>query len=155
MTSLRGPGKRNFNAVSHKPKLTGTDWIELNWCARWFMGYCIKISLPRAPQWRHRSPGKQEYTLKRSLWYKTWGLTRVKKGTCSTFQFFNGWNYAHFDKISRLLFWNTYLCQNVCGFSSCWFTDLGCWFVFFIFIIITTITQSFFNPLGPEICPNI
>ena len=25
MTSLRGPGERNFNAVSHKPKLTGTD----------------------------------------------------------------------------------------------------------------------------------
>ena len=24
MTSLRGPGERNFNAVSHKPKLTGT-----------------------------------------------------------------------------------------------------------------------------------
>ena len=58
VTSLRGPGERNFNAVSHKPKLTGTDWIELNWCARWFMGYGIKISFPRPPQWRHRSPGK-------------------------------------------------------------------------------------------------
>ena len=58
MTSLRGPGERNFNAVSHKPKLTGTDWIELNWCARWFMGYGIKISFPRPPQWRHRSPWK-------------------------------------------------------------------------------------------------
>ena len=57
VTSLRGPGERNFNAVSHKPKLTGTDWIELNWCARWFMGYGIKISFPRPPQWRHRSPG--------------------------------------------------------------------------------------------------
>ena len=57
MTSLRGPGERNFNAVSHKPKLTGTDWIELNWCARWFMGYGIKISFPRPPQWRLRSPG--------------------------------------------------------------------------------------------------
>ena len=31
MTSLRGPGESNFNAVSHKPKLTGKDWIELNW----------------------------------------------------------------------------------------------------------------------------
>ena len=51
VTSLRGPGERNFNAVSHKPKLTGTDWIELNWCARsWLMGYGIKISIPRAPQ---------------------------------------------------------------------------------------------------------
>ena len=57
VTSLRGPGERNFNVVSHKPKLTGTDWIELNWCARWFMGYSIKISSPRSPQWRHRSPG--------------------------------------------------------------------------------------------------
>ena len=27
------------------------------WCARWFMGYGIKISFPRPPQWRHRSPG--------------------------------------------------------------------------------------------------
>ena len=57
VTSLRGSGERNFNAVSHKPKLTGTDWIELNWCACWFMGYGIKISFPRPPQWRHRSPG--------------------------------------------------------------------------------------------------
>ena len=48
MTSLQGPGERNFNAVSHKPKLTGTDWIELNWCVRWFMGYGIKISFPRS-----------------------------------------------------------------------------------------------------------
>ena len=56
VTSLRGPGERNFNAVSHKPKLTGTDWIELNWCAHWLMGYGIKISIPRSPQWRHRSP---------------------------------------------------------------------------------------------------
>ena len=46
VTSLRGPGERNFNAVSHKSKLTGTDWIELNWCARWFMGYGIKILSP-------------------------------------------------------------------------------------------------------------
>ena len=60
MTSLRGPGERNFNAVSHKPKLTGTDWIELNWCARWFMGYGIKISFPRPLQWRHRSPGSEK-----------------------------------------------------------------------------------------------
>ena len=57
VTSLREPGERNCNAVSHKPKLTGTDWIELNWCPRWFMGYGIKISFPRPPQWRHRSPG--------------------------------------------------------------------------------------------------
>ena len=95
---------------------------------------------------------KQEYALKRSLWYTIWGLTRVKKGTCRTF--FKGWNYVHFDKISRLLFRNAYLCQNICSFSSCWFTNLGCWFAFFIlFIIITTITQSFLDPLGPKICP--
>ena len=25
VTSLGGPGERNFNAVSHKPKLTGKD----------------------------------------------------------------------------------------------------------------------------------
>ena len=31
--------------------------FELNWCARWFMGYAIKISFPRPPQWRHRSLG--------------------------------------------------------------------------------------------------
>ena len=57
VTSLQGPGERNFNAVSHKPKLTWTDWIELNWCACWLMGYGIKVSYPRPPQWRHRSPG--------------------------------------------------------------------------------------------------
>ena len=61
VTSLRGPGERNFNAASHKPKLTGTDWIELNWCARWFMGYGIKISFPRPLQWRHRSPGHEAW----------------------------------------------------------------------------------------------
>ena len=33
------------------------EQIELNWCARWLMGYGIKISFPRLPQWRHRSPG--------------------------------------------------------------------------------------------------
>ena len=32
VTSLRGPGERNFNAVSHKPKLTGTDWIGARVC---------------------------------------------------------------------------------------------------------------------------
>ena len=51
---------------------------------------------------------------------------------------------------------NAYLRQNICSFSSCWFTNLGCWFAFFIlFIIITTITQSFLDPLGPKICPKI
>ena len=68
VTSLRGPGERNFNAVSHKPKLTGTDWIELNWCARWFMGYGIKISFPRPPQWRHRSPGNGKRQTPDSSW---------------------------------------------------------------------------------------
>ena len=32
------------------------EQIELNWCARWLMGYGIKISIPRPSQWRHRSP---------------------------------------------------------------------------------------------------
>ena len=69
VTSLRGPGERNFNALSHKPELTGTDWIELNWCARWFMGYGIKISFPRPPQWRHRSPGLESHCLANVILY--------------------------------------------------------------------------------------
>ena len=63
---IAGAWGKKFNAVSHKPKLTGTDWIELNWCARWLMGYGIKISFPRPPQWRHRSPGMQ---LRTPGWY--------------------------------------------------------------------------------------
>ena len=57
VTSLRGPGERNFNAVSHKPTRAPIQFNSI--CSRhlWFMGYGIKISFPRPPQWRHRSPG--------------------------------------------------------------------------------------------------
>ena len=58
VTSLRGLGDRNFNAVSHQP--TRAPILFNSICSRqlWFMGYGIKISFPRPPQWRHRSPGK-------------------------------------------------------------------------------------------------
>ena len=50
-------GERNFNVVSHKPTRAPIQFNSI--CSRqlWFMGYGIKISFPRPPQWRHRSPG--------------------------------------------------------------------------------------------------
>ena len=64
VTSLRGPGERNFNAVSHKPTRAPIQFSSI--CSRqlWFMGYGIKISFPRPPQWRHRSPGSQLWSTK-------------------------------------------------------------------------------------------
>ena len=49
MTSLRGPGERNFNAISHKPTRAPIQFNSM--CSRqlWFMGYGIKISFPRPP----------------------------------------------------------------------------------------------------------
>ena len=46
MTSLRGPGQRNFNAVSHKPTRAPIQFNSI--CSRqlWFMGCGIKISFP-------------------------------------------------------------------------------------------------------------
>ena len=67
MTSLRGPGERNFNAVSHKPTRAPIQFNSI--CSRqlWFMGYGIKISFPRPPQWRHRSPGRREHETKKHV----------------------------------------------------------------------------------------
>ena len=44
------------------------EQIELNWCTRWLMGYGIKISIPRPPRWRRRSP--------RELVFLHWGAHR-------------------------------------------------------------------------------
>ena len=54
---IAGHGERDFNAVSHKPTRALIQFNSI--CSRqlWFMGYGIKISSPRPPQWRHRSPG--------------------------------------------------------------------------------------------------
>ena len=59
MTSLLTCWWRKYLATSssHQPNLA--PWFEnsSHWCTRWFMGCGIKISFPRPPQWRHRSPG--------------------------------------------------------------------------------------------------
>ena len=50
MTSLRGPGERNFNAVSHKPKSAPIQFNSI--CSRqlWFMGYTALKFLSSGPR---------------------------------------------------------------------------------------------------------
>ena len=75
VTWLRGPGERNFNAISHKPTRAPIQFNSI--CSRqlWFMGYGIKISFPRPPQWRHRSPGSEHPN---KLWFSSSGLESLR-----------------------------------------------------------------------------
>ena len=68
VTSFWGPGDRNFNAVSHQPTLAPIQFNSI--CSRqlWLMGYGIKISFPRPPQWRHRSPSCLVFITLKGIW---------------------------------------------------------------------------------------
>ena len=46
MTSLRGPGERHYNALSHQPTRAPIQFNSICSPQLWFMGYGIKISFP-------------------------------------------------------------------------------------------------------------